>query len=62
MKTNMSMLDYCKKILRCVSFDRRLFKKEFRKSISWLNPVEIKQLKQWIRKNALVTKSTLIKN
>ncbi len=62
MHTKLSMLDYCKKILRCVSFDRRLFKKEYRKSILWLNPIEIKQLKQWIRSNSFALKSTGSKN
>ncbi len=54
MKAKLSMLDYCKKVLRCVSFDKRLFRKEYRKSIAWLNPVEAKLLKQWIRNNSLL--------
>jgi hypothetical protein len=57
MKPKQSMLDYCKKILRCVSFDRNLFKKEFRKSITWLSPREVKLLKQWIRSNNILAKS-----
>ncbi len=55
MKAKLSMLDYCKKVLRCVSFDKRLFKKEYRKSITWLTPIEVKLLKQWIRNNQLLT-------
>ncbi|MBI3220197.1 MAG: hypothetical protein HYZ44_11855 [Bacteroidetes bacterium] len=62
METKLSMLDYCKKILRCVSFDKRLFRKEYRKSISWLNPTEIKLLKQWIRNNPFFSKAITIKN
>lgn len=62
MKTKLSMLDYCKKVLYCVSFNKRLFKKELRKSILWLSPVEVKQLKQWIRNNPLLMKSIAIKN
>jgi hypothetical protein len=49
MKPQKSMLDYCKKVLQCVRFDIRLFRKEYRKSIRWLEPMEVKQLKQWIR-------------
>jgi hypothetical protein len=49
MKPKKSMLDYCKKVLQCVRFDIRLFRKEYRKSIRWLEPMEVKQLKQWIR-------------
>lgn len=51
MSTQKSMLDYCKKVLQCVRFDMRLFRKEYRKSIRWLEPVEAQQLKQWIRQN-----------
>ena len=45
------MLDYCKDILQRVSFDARLLRKEYRKSILWLQPSEVQQLKQWIRNN-----------
>jgi hypothetical protein len=47
------MLDYCKKVLRCVSFDARLFRKEYRKSIYWLAPAEVIELKLWVRQNNL---------
>ena len=43
------MLNYCKKVLQCVSFDMRLLRKEYRKSIQWLPPHEAAELKQWIR-------------
>lgn len=45
------MLDYCKKILQCVSFDVRLFRKEYKKATRWLAPVEAKELKQWLRQS-----------
>lgn len=41
------MLEFSKKILRKVSFDRKLFKKELQKSIRWLNKREIAHLKVW---------------
>jgi hypothetical protein len=49
MKT--TMLDYCKMILQKVSFSRRLFLKEYRKSYRWLNPIEWMHLRQWIKQN-----------
>lgn len=51
MKGKKTMLEYCKYILRQVSFDTRLFRKEYRKSILWLHPNELRQLKEWIRSN-----------
>lgn len=41
------MLDFSKKILKKVSFDQTLFKKELEKSIRWLNNKEIVTLKIW---------------
>ncbi|MEM7161933.1 MAG: hypothetical protein AAF487_05765 [Bacteroidota bacterium] len=41
------MLEFSKKILRKVSFDRQLFKKELIKSFKWLNKEEIMALKVW---------------
>jgi hypothetical protein len=41
------MLELSKQILQKVSFDRELFKKELRKSISWINPNERSDLKEW---------------
>lgn len=52
MKSKKSMLDYCKHILRAVHFDSRLFRKEYRKSISWLPEPEVEELKNWIRKES----------
>lgn len=48
-----TMLEYFKIILDKVSFDRRLFKKEYRKSLLLLTPVEAYQLKQWWRERTL---------
>lgn len=41
------MLEFTKKILNNVSFDKMLFKKELKKSISWLNKKDIILLKIW---------------
>lgn len=49
MKDRMSMLDYSKLILKCVSFDRKLFRKEYRKALRWLSPLEAISLKLWLR-------------
>jgi hypothetical protein len=48
-----SMLDYCKLILSKVSFDKRLLRKEYRKSITILDISERYHLKQWLRKEIL---------
>ena len=53
MDTKRSMLAYCKKVLQCVSFDARLFRKEYRKALYWLAPVEVTELKLWVRQNNL---------
>jgi len=49
MKTRKTMLDYSKTILKAVSFDRRLFKKEYRKALLWVSNDEAKELKYWVR-------------
>ncbi len=49
MRYKTSMLDYCKKILQLVSFNKRLFRKEYRKSLGWLSQYEAIELKNWIR-------------
>ena len=43
------MLEYVKLILIKVSFDRRLFRKEYKKSLAWLSPNEAMELKAWLR-------------
>ena len=41
------MLEFSKKILRKVSFDKKLFKRELEKNIKWLNKKESAHLKVW---------------
>ena len=41
------MLEFSKKILSKVSFDKILFKKELRKSVNWMNKKDIIHLKIW---------------
>lgn len=45
-----AMLEYQKMILDKVSFDRKLFEKEFYKSFKWLNEEESNLLKHWAYK------------
>jgi len=42
-----TMLDFCKKVLTKVSFDRKLFTKELTKAIKRLNREELMNLKTW---------------
>jgi hypothetical protein len=44
-----SMLEYCKIILLKISFDRRLFRKEYRKTFAYLDTNDHNELKKWIR-------------
>jgi hypothetical protein len=48
-KFKQSMFDYCKIILVKKSFDKRLFRKEYRKTFNYLNADEHAALKKWIR-------------
>ena len=43
------MLDYFKILLNKVRFDNTLFKKEYRKSLQYLEPDEQTELKLWLR-------------
>ena len=45
------MLEFTKSVLKKVSFDKSLFKKELAKSMRWLNRQEVLTLKIW----ALIT-------
>ncbi len=45
------MLEYTKTILRKVSFDLRLFKKELFKSIKYLTESELRDLENWVFQN-----------
>ena len=44
-----SMLAYCKVVLQKMSFSKRLFLKEYRKSLAWLSPEEQNELRRWVR-------------
>lgn len=41
------MLEYTKKILTKVSFDKSLFRKELLKAVRWLKKDELQMLKMW---------------
>jgi hypothetical protein len=41
------MLEHSKKILKQVSFDRLLFKKELLKALKWIKSEEVLVLKTW---------------
>lgn len=41
------MLEFCKKVLTNVSFDRVLFTKELHKAIKWVNKEDLTSLKDW---------------
>ncbi len=47
MNSKQTMLRFCKAVLQKVSFDKILFKKELKKSISWLKKEELIMLKIW---------------
>jgi hypothetical protein len=48
-KFKCSMLEYSKLILSKMTFDKKIFKKEFRKAFRYLNRQERRELKNWIR-------------
>tara|TARA_B110000459_G_scaffold57425_1_gene64539 strand:+ start:327 stop:512 length:186 start_codon:yes stop_codon:yes gene_type:complete len=41
------MLEFSKKILQKVSFDKKLFTKELQKSVRWVGKHEVSALKIW---------------
>ena len=47
MNTKQTMLRFSKAILQKVSFDKLLFKKELKKSISYIKKEELMMLKIW---------------
>jgi hypothetical protein len=56
------MLEHQKIVLSGVADDATLFRKELQKSISWLDPQEIIQLRKWLMKKELSPKhSDIIK-
>jgi len=48
-KFKLSMFEYSKVILSKISFDRKLFIKEYRKAIRYLDNNERNALKHWVR-------------
>lgn len=42
------MLEYTKTILKKVSFDLKLFKKELYKSVKYLTELELADLQEWV--------------
>lgn len=47
----MTMLEYAKMILKKVSFDKQIFKREYKKFISRLSDKESKKLIEWQQSN-----------
>jgi len=45
------MFEYCKIIIEKVSFDKVLFEKELKKSITYLIPEEIDTFLNWVQAN-----------
>ncbi|MCF8323566.1 MAG: hypothetical protein K9I84_01305 [Leadbetterella sp.] len=45
------MLEYIKMILDKVSFDSKLFEKELKKGLKELQPVDMKELRNWCYEN-----------
>jgi len=48
-KNENKMLNYCKMILEKMAFDRKLLRKEYKKSLRWLTHTESRELKAWLR-------------
>lgn len=45
------MLEHQKMVLKGVSSDKALFRKELKKSLLWLNEKEQKLLSKWVKEN-----------
>ena len=54
------MLEFSKKILRKVSFDKNLFKKELSKSVRWVRKKEVSTLKIWALSTFSQYKNTIL--
>lgn len=48
-KFKLTMLEYSKIILSKISFDRKLFRKEYKKAFRYLDSTERNALRQWVR-------------
>ena len=55
------MLEHQKIVLKGVSNDKKLFRKELIKSLAWLNAYELTQLRLWLRENFYQKHSDIIK-
>lgn len=47
LRNRKDMLEFCKKVLTKVSFDRMLFTKELQKAINWVSKEELSALRDW---------------
>ena len=54
------MLEFSKQILLKVSFDRNLFYKELKKSISWLQNDDVEKLKIWCLSSFIIYKELIV--
>jgi hypothetical protein len=45
------MLEYCKIVLRKISFNRKLFLKEYKKSFRYLAPEDKIHFRKWAKEN-----------
>ena len=62
-KFKLSMLEYSKVILSKISFDEKLFRKEYRKAFRYLDDNDRDALKSWVRaEGALLHANRLSKN
>ncbi len=56
----MKMLEYCKTILQKISFNKRLFKKEYKKTFKYLTKDEHLELKKWLKSQLNVTNTRMV--
>ncbi|MBT3612461.1 MAG: hypothetical protein HN522_05930 [Flavobacteriales bacterium] len=54
------MLEFSKKILQKVSFDKKLFTKELQKSARWIEKHEVSALKIWVLTSFAHYKDTIL--
>jgi hypothetical protein len=55
------MLEYQKLILKKVCFDKKLFERELKKTLKWINPIQKKDFEQWVEKEFLHIHPIIIK-
>ncbi|WP_276371050.1 hypothetical protein [Chryseolinea sp. H1M3-3] len=55
------MLEYCKTILQKISFNKRLFKKEYKKTFKYLTKDEHLELKKWLKSQLNGTNTRMAK-